>query len=84
MDRGVKFETGSQSVFEHGASRTLVTKVEPMSKEHARDRSGVKEGLPDWSQFTRRLASFGLGELPDPLLTRVPPEEKANDRPTEG
>lgn len=33
----------------------------------------AKEVQPEWSQFSRRLASFGLGETPDPLLTRVPP-----------
>lgn len=35
--------------------------------------AGAEEVQPEWSQFSRRLASFGLGETPDPLLTRVPP-----------
>jgi hypothetical protein len=30
----------------------------------------------DLSQFTQRLASFGLGESPDPLLTEARPPAK--------
>lgn len=32
------------------------------------------------SQFTQRLASFGLGETPDPLLTETRPPSKRRSR----
>lgn len=32
------------------------------------------------SQFTQRLASFGLGEAPDPLLTEARPPGKRRSR----
>jgi hypothetical protein len=34
----------------------------------------------DLSQFTQRLASFGLGEAPDPLLTEARPTGKRRPR----
>jgi hypothetical protein len=34
----------------------------------------------DLSQFTQRLASFGLGEAPDPLLTEASPPGKRRPR----
>ena len=38
-------------------------------------------GLPaDLSQFSQRLASFGLGEVPDPLLTESRPAGKRRPR----
>jgi hypothetical protein len=42
--------------------------------------TGAEEVQPEWSQFSRRLASFGLGEAPDPLLTRVPPLPQPSPR----
>ena len=43
---------------------------------------GSGGGLPvELSEFSQRLASFGLGEAPDPLLTRGPPPEKRRSRP---
>jgi len=44
-----------------------------MSEDQANDNGNAEETQPERSQFSRRLASFGLGETPDPLLTRVPP-----------
>jgi hypothetical protein len=44
-----------------------------MSQDQTHEKNGSETAQPDWSQFSRRLASFGLGETPDPLLTRVPP-----------
>jgi hypothetical protein len=32
------------------------------------------------SEFSQRLASFGLGETPDPLLTEVHPPSKRRSR----
>jgi hypothetical protein len=34
----------------------------------------------DLSQFSQRLASFGLGEVPDPLLTEARPPGKRRPR----
>jgi hypothetical protein len=34
----------------------------------------------DLSEFTQRLASFGLGEAPDPLLTESRPPSKRRRR----
>jgi hypothetical protein len=57
-----------------------------MSEDHCDDRippldrsaDGDNDALlpPERSQFSRRLASFGLGETPDPLLTRARPPAK--------
>jgi hypothetical protein len=35
---------------------------------------------PDLSEFSQRLASFGLGEAPDPLLTELRPVGKHRPR----
>jgi hypothetical protein len=44
------------------------------------DQQGLKsseaESLVDLSEFSQRLASFGLGESPDPLLTEATPPVK--------
>jgi hypothetical protein len=34
----------------------------------------------DLSEFSQRLASFGLGEAPDPLLTEARPPSKRRSR----
>jgi hypothetical protein len=39
-------------------------------------RSDEAELPVDLSEFTQRLASFGLGEAPDPLLTDARPPAK--------
>ena len=41
---------------------------------------GTSELPVDLSQFSRRLASFGLGEAPDPLLTEARPPSKRRPR----
>ncbi len=52
-----------------------------MSEDQTNDRGMPEDAQPEWSQFSRRLASFGLGETPDPLLTRVtPPSAKPKPR----
>jgi hypothetical protein len=50
--------------------------------EQAEDaKSGGSAELPvDLSQFSQRLASFGLGEAPDPLLTESRPPSKRRPR----
>lgn len=45
--------------------------------ENAEEQSDAEVELPvDLSQFSQRLASFGLGEAPDPLLTESRPPSK--------
>ena len=43
-----------------------------MSQDSTNESGAAETPQAEWSQFSRRLASFGLGEMPDPLLTRVP------------
>lgn len=43
--------------------------------------AGVGAELPvELSEFSQRLASFGLGETPDPLLTESRPPSKRRPR----
>jgi hypothetical protein len=49
------------------------------SEDDAQDPDAleVRTELPiELSQFSQRLASFGLGEAPDPLLTEAQPPAK--------
>ncbi len=47
------------------------------SSEKPEDASASGAELPaELSQFSQRLASFGLGEAPDPLLTESRPQSK--------
>lgn len=44
--------------------------------------AGAGAELPvELSEFSQRLASFGLGEVPDPLLTESRPPSKRRPRP---
>jgi hypothetical protein len=47
------------------------------STEKDEDASASETELPvELSEFSQRLASFGLGETPDPLLTESRPPNK--------
>ena len=54
------------------------------SAEKTEDAEGSNEAgaeLPvKLSEFSQRLASFGLGETPDPLLTESRPQNKRRPR----
>jgi hypothetical protein len=51
------------------------------SAEPSDDTTPASVQLPvDLSQFSQRLASFGLGEAPDPLLTESRPAGKRRPR----
>jgi hypothetical protein len=51
------------------------------SAEPSDDITPASVQLPvDLSQFSQRLASFGLGEAPDPLLTESRPAGKRRPR----
>jgi hypothetical protein len=59
----------SEPLHDTPSSQDAVSSSE--SIEHSEDTSVASESeLPvELSQFSQRLASFGLGETPDPLLT---------------
>jgi hypothetical protein len=42
--------------------------------------SGAEDRPVELSEFSQRLASFGLGEAPDPLLTEARPPAKRRSR----
>jgi len=71
----------SESLHDTPPPNTLVD-----SAEKTEDPEGPKDGgagaeLPvELSQFSQRLASFGLGETPDPLLTESRPPSKRRPR----
>jgi len=50
----------------------------PPAEEAADDvpGSGTPSAAGELSEFSQRLASFGLGESPDPLLTEARPPAK--------
>lgn len=50
----------------------------PQSEEANQDSSetGSAPGPVELSEFSQRLASFGLGESPDPLLTELHPAKR--------
>ena len=50
------------------------------SPEKAEDSASDAELPVELSQFSQRLASFGLGESPDPLLTESRPPNKRRPR----
>jgi hypothetical protein len=48
--------------------------------EDRSDLAGAAERPIELSDFSQRLASFGLGETPDPLLTEARPPAKRRSR----
>jgi hypothetical protein len=51
------------------------------AEEKPEDASASGAELPgELSEFSQRLASFGLGEAPDPLLTESRPPNKRRPR----
>jgi hypothetical protein len=51
------------------------------SVDKTEDVDASEAALPvELSQFSQRLASFGLGEAPDPLLTESRPPSKRRPR----
>ena len=50
---------------------TTAPSVEPSAPELDIDAPGSAERPGELSEFSQRLASFGLGEAPDPLLTEA-------------
>lgn len=67
----------SESPHETPASRDTVDSSATNEDGSQVDNTEAGTQLPaKLSQFIKRLASFGLGEAPDPLLTDVRPQGK--------
>jgi hypothetical protein len=51
-----------------------------IESDQSASASGAAERPVELSEFSQRLASFGLGEAPDPLLTEARPPAKRRSR----
>jgi len=71
----------SQSPHDTPASRDPVGSADNNEEPGPADTGEPDERLPaELSQFSQRLASFGLGETPDPLLTEARTPGKRRSR----
>jgi hypothetical protein len=69
----------SESLHDTPAPTPVVDSVE--KTEGTEGLHGAGAELPvELSEFSQRLASFGLGEAPDPLLTESRPPNKRRPR----
>jgi hypothetical protein len=69
----------SESLHDTPAPSPVVRSAE--KTEGAEGPNGTGAELPvELSEFSQRLASFGLGEAPDPLLTESRPPSKRRPR----
>jgi hypothetical protein len=69
----------SESLNDTPAPTPVVDSVEKTEGNEGSDGAGAE--LPvELSEFSQRLASFGLGEAPDPLLTESRPPSKHRPR----
>ena len=70
----------SESLHDTPPQQDLLGTEEKSAAEDAAGENVAK--LPaELSEFSQRLASFGLGEVPDPLLTESRPSGKHRPRP---
>jgi hypothetical protein len=67
----------SESLHDTPVPRDAVGSADKSEDATDADALEVRTELPiELSQFSQRLASFGLGEAPDPLLTEAQPPAK--------
>ncbi len=67
----------SESLHDTPAPTPVVDSVEKTEGTEGLNGAGAGAELPvELSEFSQRLASFGLGETPDPLLTESRPPSK--------
>ncbi len=67
----------SESLHDTPAPTPVVDSVEKAESPEGSNGTGAGTELPvELSEFSQRLASFGLGEAPDPLLTESRPPSK--------
>jgi hypothetical protein len=73
----------SESLHDTPPTGAVVGSGEKAEDAEALNGEEAPADLPiDISEFSQRLASFGLGETPDPLLTESPrPPSKRRPRP---
>jgi hypothetical protein len=71
----------SESLNQTPAPTPIVDSVEKTESDECSNGAGSAAELPvELSEFSQRLASFGLGETPDPLLTESRPPSKRRRR----
>jgi len=71
----------SESLHDTPAPTPVVDSVEKTEGTEGTIGGGAGAELPvELSEFSQRLASFGLGEAPDPLLTESHPPSKHRPR----
>ena len=66
----------SESLHDTPAPTPVVNSVEKTECAEGSNGAGAAELPVELSEFSQRLASFGLGEAPDPLLTESRPPNK--------
>jgi hypothetical protein len=69
----------SEPLHDTPSPQDLLSADEKCPAEEAADEK-VAELPAELSEFSQRLASFGLGEVPDPLLTESRPSGKHGRR----
>ena len=71
----------SESLHDTPAPTPAVDSAEKTEGTEGSNGVGAEADLPvELSEFSQRLASFGLGEAPDPLLTESGPKSKRRPR----
>ena len=71
----------SDSLHDTPAPRDAVDSADQVEDSSELNPSDSETQLPvELSEFNQRLASFGLGEAPDPLLTESRPSGKRRTR----
>ena len=71
----------SESLHDPPSPSPAVDSTEKPDGAEASNGAGPGVELPvELSEFSQRLASFGLGEAPDPLLTESRPPSKRRPR----
>ena len=71
----------SESLHETPAPSPAVGSTDKPEDAAGPNAAGAGAELPvELSEFSQRLASFGLGETPDPLLTESRPPSKRRPR----
>ena len=71
----------SESLHDTPPPSEVVGSAEKTEDAEGSNDAGAGPELPvELSQFSQRLASFGLGEAPDPLLTESRPPSKRRPR----
>jgi hypothetical protein len=72
----------SESLHDTPPPSPVVGSAEKTEDVEGLNGAGTGAELPvELSEFSQRLASFGLGETPDPLLTESRPPSKRRARP---